>query len=217
MTRVDYKDYAAKLHIVNIFQANPTGVVTNPVLYRPYSGFNPRGGIIHATVGRNSLAYLANNDRLVCAHQLLPKDDYTIYNMVPDGYGCAHAGIAEWGGERNFNMTHFGFELENLQDFHDPFTEAQYIKLALSWAYKSAAYKLLDIHLLPHALIAQYGTADELRAGHKAGDRGRRQDPYAGPFNNTRLFGHLYEIRQPENWPGEIWSPSNPIPLWQAV
>lgn len=208
MAAVDYVDYAQRLVVVPVWQrGNPSGYLTPAVLYKDYQPFIPTGGVIHATVGSNTLPYFASkvggleagsvrDGRYVCAHQLIPKDDYTIYDMVPAGYGCAHAYPASWGAlVNNFNTRMFGFELENLQNGRDPFTEAQYIKLALSWAYKSALHQLSDLMLCSH---------------HSAAP-GHRTDPDSGAFYYSLFYGHLWEIR---NTPAlyALWN----LPQWKG-
>ena len=193
---VNYPEYAGKLNIINVFQpGNPSGHMTPPVLWSPSvcppGTFTPKGGLIHGTVGSNTLPYFTGGSvadgRMVCAHYLLPKDDYTVYKLVPDGKPCAHAGPSRWRGVTNLNNAFYGFELENLQDQVDPFTAGQYIKLALNWAYLAARDHIPDIMLTTHHAVCL--PAD------------RRYDPDAGNFSYSTFYGHLHEIRKPENWP----------------
>lgn len=224
---INYQDYAGKLKITPVWDrsaANNSGYRTPPELYTPYTPFIETDQIIHATVGSNTLPYFAakvdagwnvitqagsiSDGRQVCAHQLIPKDDYTIYDMVPAGYGCGHCnpGILKGHGSLNYHAR--GYELENLQngDTGDPFTEAQYIKLALSIAYHTAVSHVRNLHIGTH-WDASMGAilAGQLIAGNA------HRDPYAGPFDQGRFYGHLFLIRQPENWPA-AWG----IPLWDG-
>ena len=192
---IDYKAYAQSLKVINVFQpGNPTGHVTPPVLWSDQvvpGGFTPTGGLIHGTVGTDTLPYFTGGSvadgRMVCAHYLIPKDNFTVYKLIPDGKPCAHAGPSRWRGLNNLNNFFYGFELENLQNGQDLFTEAQYSKLALIWGYLSARDKLQDIMLTSHASVAL--------------PPGRRSDPDASPFSYARFYALLYELRLPENWP----------------
>jgi hypothetical protein len=191
---IDYPGYAANLKIINVYEkGNPTGHVTPPVLWSEEvvpGGFAPKGGLIHGTVDTNTIPYFTGGSvadgRMVCAHYLIPKDDYTVYKMIPDGKPCAHAGPSRWMGFSNLNNFFYGFELENKQDGQDPFTSAQHIKLALIWAYLAARDKMSDLNLTTHAQVAL--------------PPGRRSDPLpAGPFSITHFGRHLAGVR--DNWP----------------
>jgi hypothetical protein len=197
---IDYLDYAMRLTVVNVFRpGNPTGFVTDPRLYdtKVFGSRAPgwpsdgkgRGGIKHATVGNNSLEYLARgsirDNRWVSAHYLLPKDEYTIYKMIPDGYGCNHAYPASWRSYvNNLNSNFYGFEVENLQNGKDPFTDGQYIKFALTWYYLATRDGIADVMLVDHG---------------KAAPAGHRTDPWTGGvWDEARFYGHLAYARLDE-------------------
>lgn len=222
---VDYRQYAGKLKIIPVHAkstANTSGYLTNPGLYTGYTPFTETVQIIHATVGSNTLPYFADkvdaawnithqagsitDGRLVCAHQLIPKDDYTIYDMVPAGYGCGHCNPGLIHGVGSLNYHARGYEVENLQNgLHgDPFAESQYIKLALTLAYHTA------VAHVPNTMIGGHkdATLGALMMGYAAS----HTDPDSGPFDWCRLYGHLWEIRKPENWPGVQWG----LPLWSG-
>lgn len=225
---INYRDYAGKLKVKPVWAkvpANDTGYLTPPELYTPYSPFVPTRQLIHATVGTNTLPYFAaqvdanwnelkqagsiKDGRQVCAHQLLPKDDYTIYDMVPEGYGCGHCNPGVLHGQGSLNYHARGYELENLQngDGGDQFTEGQYIKLALTIAYHAAVDKTRNIGIGTH-WDASMGAilAGALLPGNA------HRDPYAGPFDMMRFAGHLWSIRQPESGVFDYWG----IPLWDG-
>lgn len=207
----DYETYAKQLKIINVFEPrNSSGVVTDKRLYDKTvpdshapgipSGPNwpadhkGRGGVKHATVGTNSLRYLAGGSiadgRWVCAHYLIPKDNFTVYKLVPDGYGCNHAYPAAWKGYvNNLNSNFYGVEVENLQDGADPFTDSQYIKFAFVWAYLAARDHIPNLMLVDHGIAAP----------------GHRTDPYeGGMWDDAAFYGHMWAIRQtPAVW--EFW------------
>jgi N-acetyl-anhydromuramyl-L-alanine amidase AmpD len=218
---IDYRQYASKLVVKPVWDkspANDTGYLTPPQLYTPYQPFTATRQLIHATVGRNTLPYFAakvdanwhvleqagsiNDGRQVCAHQLIPKDDYTIYDMVPEGYGCGHCNPGILKGQSSLNYHARGYEVENLQngDGGDPFTEGQYIKLALTIAYHAAVDKTRNIHIGSH-LDASFGAivANQLLPGNA------HRDPDAGPFDWSVFYGHLFMIRQPEAGVFDYW------------
>lgn len=221
MSSIDYRQYAANLKIKPVHQkssANDTGYLTPTQLYTPYVPFSHNRIVIHATVGSNTLPYFADkvdtawnvtekagsvrDGRLVLAHQLLPKDDYTIFDMVPAGYGCGHCNPGILRGQNALNYNAYGIEVENLQngDSGDPFTESQYIKLALTVAYKAAVSHIPNIHIGSH-LDASFWA---IYAGLEVpGDAHR--DPDVGPFDWGRFWGHLWMIRQPGSGVFQLW------------
>ncbi len=97
--------------------------------------------VAHGTVGTDSRAYLSRggdrpdgSDRKVSIHFLIQKPGSPIYRYVPDDRGANHAGYgrmpAPWTGI-NPNLCTLGFELENLQNGHDPYPDEQL--LAMGW------------------------------------------------------------------------------------
>lgn len=208
----DYLEYAHNLKIIPVHQqsaANTSGYHTPAALYTPYTPFQFNRIIIHATVGVDTLPYFADevdahwnviraagsvlDGRQVLAHQLVPKDDFTIYDMVPQGYGCGHCnpGVLKGQGALNFHAQ--GIEVENLQngDGGDQFTEAQYIKLALTVAYKTAVAHIPNRFVGTHFDATCGAYVDGSMAGHSP-----HVDPYSGPFDMGRFWGHLWGIRQ---------------------
>lgn len=113
----------------------------------PYNWSTPRDGqdilaiIAHGTVGKDSRAYLSRggdppdgSNRRVSIHVLIQKPGTPIYRYVPDEIGANHAGFgklpAPWQ-RIPVNKATLGFELENLQDGHDPYPDTQL--LAMGW------------------------------------------------------------------------------------
>lgn len=194
---VDYLDYASRLKIVDVFKpGNPSGVVTDKRLYDPDvqgsrapgspnsntarwpTDTKGRGMIMHATVGTNSLRYLAGGSildgRWVSAHYLLSKDDYTVHKLIPDGFGANHCYPGTWRGYvNNINSNFYGVEVENRQNNSDPFTSGQYIKFALIWAYLSARDGISDLMIAYHGIVAPPG---------------HRTDPYTGGVWDAGAF-----------------------------
>jgi hypothetical protein len=97
--------------------------------------------VAHATVGTDSRAYLSRggskadgSDRKVSIHALIQKPGDPIYRYVPDSIGANHAGFGTMPAgfpQVNPNVCTLGFELENLQDGKDPYTDQQL--LAMGW------------------------------------------------------------------------------------
>jgi hypothetical protein len=225
---VDYRDYAEKLKIKPVWAKvpeNDTGYLTPPSLYQNYRPFLEQVELIHATVGSNTLPYFADkvdaqwnvtqeagsirDKRFVCAHQLIPADSYTIYDMVPAGYGCGHCNPGSWRGVSALNFHARGYELENLQNgtFGQRFTESQYIKLAFSIAYNTAIAKVRNIYHTSH-----FGASMEGILSGALDPRNAHTDPERGPFDWTVFHGHLWEIRKPESGVFDLWQ----LPVWDG-
>lgn len=222
---IDYKEYAHNLKVKPVHQKSPqndTGYLTPSALYTPYVPFHKDRIVIHGTVGANTLPYFASkvdknwnvlqtagsisDGRRVLAHQLIPKDDFTIYDLVPQGYGCGHCNPGILKGMSTLNYHAMGIELENLQNGEsgDPFTEAQYIKLALTIAYHAAVAHVSNQHIGSHA----QATLGAIMAGQSAS----HVDPDAGPFDWGKFWGHLWEIRKPTSGVFDLWG----IPLYDG-
>jgi N-acetyl-anhydromuramyl-L-alanine amidase AmpD len=211
---MDYADYAARLKITDVWKpGNPTGVVTDKRLYDPDApGANcvrwrgPRGLIMHGTAGTNSLSWLAGGtvgSSWASIHYLLPRDDYTVYKMVPDGYAANHAGVAGWHDPAlvgvNLNSCFYGIECEDLQNWGrtQSITPAQHVKAALIWCYLSARDKLNDRYVLGHSQIAQ--------------PWGRRSDPEAGLWSWRDFWQHVQATRATDAvW--QLWG----LPRWDG-
>lgn len=136
--------------------------------------------IAHGTGGTDSRKYLQRggdlpdgSDKKVSIHALIQKDG-TIERMVDDARTANHAGGVLIGGVfssvltvagqtyrgAQVNRHTLGFELENLQNGKDPYTDAQL--WAMGW--QIARWR------------ARYGQLPLFR--HAAVDPGRRRDPY---------------------------------------
>lgn len=137
-----------------------------PIKKLPYNWSTSRGTqaivaiVAHGTVGVDSRAYLSRggdlpsgSDRQVSIHVLIQKDG-TIYRYVPDSRGANHAGFgtmpAPWA-KINPNRCTLGFELENLQNNKDPYTDAQL--LAMGWQINSWRDAFGPLPVLRHAQI----------------------------------------------------------------
>lgn len=202
MAIIDVKAAAASLRVVDVWRpGNPSGVVTHFSMYwtagaKPYDRF-----VRHVTVGTNSLAYLARNDRLACIPYLVPTkasdmfpDNWTVFKMIPDEARAYHVGDMEWRGETEavWHPRSMGHEIENRGDFAHEIEQRQYIKSALLYAHDCALYKWQDTMVFDHATIAI--------------PHGRRTDPQAGLFRESIWWDYITQIRS--NWP---WTD---VPVW---
>lgn len=124
--------------------------------------------VAHGTGGRDSRSTLQTGDgRGVSIHTLHPKNG-TIYRMVPDERGANHAGAATSSftlSGRTYtgsavNVATLGFELENMQDGRDPYTDAQL--LSMGWQIIQWRQRFGALPVLRHADL----------------DPSRRRDPY---------------------------------------
>lgn len=96
-----------------------------------------RGIVIHATAGRESLAWLQRPEtdpkKKSSADWLISRDG-TIRLIVPFGFYSFHSGAARWRGYQEKDGTisrgFIGIECENLNDGAEKFTNAMYVSLA---------------------------------------------------------------------------------------
>jgi AmpD protein len=108
-------------------------------------------------------------DLKVSSHFLIRRDGELI-QFVPCSQRAWHAGASQWCGRERCNDFSIGIELEG-SDF-EPFTDAQYARLAQLIPVLLAAYPILDI------------------TGHSDIAPGRKTDP--GPFFDwTRVPGPM--------------------------
>lgn len=149
-----------------------------PRIDAPSAHHSDRGGapilgiVIHATAGRDSLAWLRQNPRQVSAHWLIAKDG-TCYRMVSDDRAAHHVGnsrftlpnpaTGQWktytGKTRpNTNQVTLGIELENLNDGRDPYPDAQLA--ALGWAIRDAWQRHGLVPLIRHGTVDTAGKTD---------------------------------------------------------
>lgn len=154
-------------------------VVNLPALYSSDRlGERPVAIIAHGTAGKDSREYLrTGGGRGVSIHSLIRKDGI-IYRMVPDARGANHAGATTSSFTLNgrtytgglVNRATLGFELENLQDGRDPYTEPQ----LLAMGRQIAEWR------------AQWGNLPVLRHGDL--DPTRRRDPYQLSVEQMELW-----------------------------
>ncbi len=152
---------------------------TPPINYDyPARWHSPRDGrailaiVAHGTVGTDSRTFLKRggdlpdgSDKKVSIHVLIQKDG-TIYRMVPDELAAHHAGGAlladgrvssaltlagqTYRGHR-INQVTLGFELENLQNGRDPYTDAQL--WAMGWQLARWRSRYGPLPLFRHATL----------------------------------------------------------------
>jgi len=127
--------------------------------------------IAHGTVGHDSRRYLQRggdlpdgSDRRVSIHVLIQKDG-TIYRMVDDARTANHAGGVLVGGVfssvlnlngqtyrgQQVNRHTLGFELENLQNSRDPYTDAQL--WAMGWQIARWRSRHGQLPIVRHATV----------------------------------------------------------------
>lgn len=208
---MDYFPIAAKLHVVNVYEAgNETGWVTPKVLYdrgvKTASGeimapvVEPiRAWIDHGTAGSNTLLFWGEGGSIASgeytlANFLVPRDQtryrdgkvhdttFTVFKMVPDWARCNHAGICS-AGITNRNSK--GCEYESLQNGTHDITDMQYIKGALIYTYDAHGSSIPDWFRVMHGIVAIPWP--------------RRKDPFSGLFDIARSWGIVTDIRQNAN------------------
>jgi N-acetyl-anhydromuramyl-L-alanine amidase AmpD len=216
---MDYAEYAKRLKIVDVWRhGNISGALTDRRLYdrsvadsHAPAWTGARGLIMHGTAGTNSLGWLTSGTTRgpdaswASAHYLLPRDTYTCYKLVPDGYGCNHAGVSDWHDPAitdHPNSCFYGIECEDLQNWNrgaraQSITPTQHVKAALIWCYLSARDRLPDRYVLGHSQIAQ--------------PWGRRSDPEAGLWSWRDFWHHVEGIRATD----AVWTYWN-VPRWDG-
>lgn len=198
---IDVPYWANNLQIVDIWQlGNPTGIVTEPVRYDHALGVAPPveplvHWVRHVTVGTNSLAWLARNSpEKICIPYLIPPTrNFVVYKMIPDGTRCHHIGDAEWNGhtEAWLGPRCSGFEIENIGNFRTEILDEQYIKAGMIYAYECALNHMRDYNILDHSNIAI--------------PHGRRRDPQAGLFRESKFWNVVLQVREAWPWPIPVW------------
>jgi N-acetyl-anhydromuramyl-L-alanine amidase AmpD len=210
---IDYEAFARRLKVIDVWRpGNQSGAVTDRRLYdRSVSDSEAptwagsRGLIMHGTQGTNSLGWLTGGSigsTWASAHYLLPRDTYTVYKLIPDGFGANHAGTSDWHDPaltEHPNSCMYGIECEDLQDWGRTagITPTQHVKAALIWCYLSARDHLNDRYVLSHSQIAI--------------PWGRRSDPEAGLWSWRDFWGHVAAIRATD----AVWLYWN-LPRWDG-
>lgn len=158
----------------------------------------PKGVVMHTTIGTNSLSWLQRGSFLAGTPASCDKlfaHDGTIYTIVGGLEMSYHSGRAKWldySDERGtLNRSHLGYEIESLDNRLGLVTPQQYLSAAASYAYDSARFRMLDVWLCAHAWCA-------LAAG-------RKQDPKY--FDWGRFWGLVWSIRNdwPTSWDVPVW------------
>lgn len=193
---------------------------TPKIEHLPYNWSTDRAGlpilaiVPHGTAGKDSKAYLARggdradgSDRKVSIHCLGQKDG-TICRYVPDERGANHAGAESArltikgrtyrAGE--INRITLGYELENLQDDKDPYTDAQL--LAMGWQFAEWRRLYGPLPIFRHAVI----------------DPTRRHDPVGLTVDQIESW----IVRARQMWPApqpvdvwSLWGTAYPLPVEQ--
>lgn len=179
---------------------------THSALKEP-RGVAPRGVVMHTTIGRNSLSWLQGGSyhagTPASCDKLFAKDG-TVYLLTGDGGQAEmsyHAGRSTWRGQytlegktgykvQTLNRIYLGYEVENLDNDVDPFTPAQMLSVAASYAYDAARWRIKDVNLTSHARCAM--------------PYGRKSDPLHMDFG--WFWQLVWDIRR--EWPPE-WEAAN--------
>ena len=104
-----------------------------------------------------------------------------------------HAGLSSWHGRDGWNDFSLGYEIENLGNGVDPYTDAQYDAVAHSLAYDCALYHISDFWVRDHKEIAI--------------PPGRKKDPVG--WDHAKMWQIVQAVRA--NWP---YSPT--VQLWSS-
>lgn len=185
-----------------------------------YNWSTPRRGnpivaiVAHGTVGTDSRAYLSRggdlpdgSDRKVSIHVLIQKSG-TIYRYVPDNLGANHAGFGVMPKPHqgiNPNLVTLGFELENLQNGRDPYTDEQL--LAMGWQINQWRQLYGPLPILRHADIDPTRRSDTV--GLSVSDMERwavkaaeyyGADLFAGWGSVDKPFGAAANFAIPQMW-----------------
>lgn len=196
----DVAHWASNLQVIDIFNPNPTGVITERVRYDHTLGVAPKPEpmvhwIRHTTAGKNSLAWLARTSPgKICIPYLVPMTrSFVVFKMIPDGTRCHHIGDAEWHDRTEGWLAPRcgGIEIENIADWSTEILDEQYIKAGMIYAYECAMNRLQDYNILDHSNIAI--------------PHGRRTDPQASLFRESMFWFVVQKTR--DQWP---WG----IPWW---
>ncbi len=160
--------------------------------------YGPRGSkpvsmlVLHATVGsaRSALAWLTNPSARVSAHYLIDKSGQ-IYQLVADDHAAWHAGHGSWRGETAINECSIGIEVENANNGHDPYPQAQIDALLQLARDKIIQHKIAPEMVVRHLDIAL--------------PRGRKSDPAGFPWSSflKQLFAQIPSL-PPERPPRPI-------------
>ena len=131
--------------------------------------------VIHSTV-INTLkdtvrVFLDDRNRAVSAHYVVDRDG-RIVQMVDERFVARHAGVSELEGRTGVNDFSVGVELINLNDGHDPYTDAQYRALAKIIGHLREHWSIPDARIVSHEQIAR--------------PVGRKSDPKG--FDFARLY-----------------------------
>ncbi len=133
--------------------------------------------VIHATATsttESTLAHFLNPASKVSAHFVVGKAGEVV-QMVAVEKRAWHAGTSVLEGQERVNDFSIGIELVNLNDGHDPFTEAQYLAAAGILRLLRTRFTIPSSRIVSHAQVAL--------------PLGRKTDPLG--FDFTKLLSLL--------------------------
>jgi N-acetyl-anhydromuramyl-L-alanine amidase AmpD len=131
------------------------------------------GVVLHATAGsdKGAVAWMQNPAARASCHVHIDRDGTTV-RMVPDTERAWHAGVSQWKGFNDVNSITLGWEIGNLNNGIEPYTDLQYGVLAQMAAhYIRQGLKLDDIVGGPPL------RGDYTSHAHVARPIGRKNDP----------------------------------------
>jgi N-acetyl-anhydromuramyl-L-alanine amidase AmpD len=160
------------------------------------SGNNPSMLVMHATGGSTESArsWFRSRKSGVSSHYIIDKDG-TIYRELPESAIAYTVGRSRWQGRTNLNDESISIELENADNYLDPYPKEQY----------NAAVELAK------EIIARYHIQSEnvVSHGEVAIPKGRKHDP-AG-FDMERFKYDVYSAPLDFGRWGQTTDPESPI------
>ena len=118
--------------------------------------------IVHGTGSsfNSALSWLTNPASKVSAHGLISKTGRLV-QLVELENKAWHAGHSKWGSYKDLNTISLGFELENLDNKTDPYSEAQYVTLARVVKECMQIYPEITVdNILGHSQVSTSGKPD---------------------------------------------------------
>jgi hypothetical protein len=165
------------------------------------------GVVLHATAGsdKGAVSWMQNPASQASAQVHIDRDGTTV-RLVDDNRRAWHAGRSEWRGESDVNSIALGWEIGNLNDGREPYTDLQYGVLAQMAAhYVRQGLSLEDFGAGPPL------KGDYTSHAHVARPVGRKTDPLAfdwARFRRTTLerLGVLPVLTGGDRTPLVVWS-----------
>jgi N-acetyl-anhydromuramyl-L-alanine amidase AmpD len=163
------------------------------------------GVVLHATAGsdKGAVSWMQNPASQASAQVHIDRDGTTV-RLVDDNRRSWHAGRSEWKGEGDVNSITLGWEIGNLNDGREPYTDLQYGVLAQMAA-----------HYIRQGLsLEDFGAGPPLKGdytshAHVARPVGRKTDPLGfdwARFRRTTLERLGVKPVVEKGWPLVVYS-----------